>query len=106
MTVQKARPAGTTVIIGARVLTMRPGLATDDAGVIENGLIIIEGDRITGVHDATTVKIKLPEGARIIDATGKTIMPGLVDAHAHGAYGVAISSRSRTGRCSRISRSA
>jgi len=88
VTVQKARPAGTTVITGARVLTMRPGLATDDAGVIENGLIIIEGDRITGVHDATTVKIKLPEGARIIDATGKTIMPGLVDAHAHGAYGV------------------
>ncbi len=88
VTVQKAKPEGTTVITGARVLTMRPGLAADDAGVIENGIIVIEGDRITGVHDATTVKIKLPENARIIDATGKTIMPGLVDAHAHGAYGV------------------
>lgn len=88
VTVQKAKPAGTTVITGARVLTMRPGLAADDAGVIENGLIVIEGDRITGVYDATTVKIKLPGDAKMIDASGKTIMPGLVDAHAHGAYGV------------------
>lgn len=88
VTVQKAKPTGTTVITGARVLTMRAGLAADDAGVIENGMIVIEGDRITGVHDATTVKIAFPEGTRFIDASGKTIMPGLVDAHAHGAYGV------------------
>ncbi|WP_285712087.1 amidohydrolase family protein [Erythrobacter oryzae] len=88
VSVQKAKPTGTTVITGARVLTMRPGLAADDAGVIENGLIVIEGDRITGVYDATVVKIKLPGDARMIDASGKTIMPGLVDAHAHGAYGV------------------
>lgn len=88
VTVQKPKPAGTTVITGARVLTMRAGLGADDAGVIENGMIVIEGDRITGVHDATTVKIAFPEGTRFIDASGKTIMPGLVDAHAHGAYGV------------------
>jgi imidazolonepropionase-like amidohydrolase/Tol biopolymer transport system component len=88
VSVQKAKPSGTTVITGARVLTMRAGLSVDDAGVIANGLIVIEGDRITGVYDATTVKIKIPEGARMIDATGKTIMPGLVDAHAHGPYGV------------------
>ena len=88
VTVQKAKPTGTTVITGAKVLTMRSGLAADDAGVIENGLIVIEGDRITGVYDATTVRIKLPEDARMIDASGKVIMPGLVDAHAHGPYGV------------------
>lgn len=88
VTVQKAKPSGTTLITGARVLTMKAGLGPNDPGVIENGLIVIEGDRITGVYDATTVKIKLPGDARIIDATGKTIMPGLVDAHAHGAYGV------------------
>jgi imidazolonepropionase-like amidohydrolase/Tol biopolymer transport system component len=88
VTVQAAKPTGTTVITGARVLTMRAGLGADDAGVIENGMIVIEGDRIIGVHDATTVRIKLPDGATMIDASGKTIMPGLVDAHAHGAYGV------------------
>jgi imidazolonepropionase-like amidohydrolase/Tol biopolymer transport system component len=88
VSVQKAKPSGTTVITGAKILTMRPGLATQDAGVIENGMIVIEGDRITGVYDATTVKIKLPGDAKMIDATGKIIMPGLVDAHAHGPYGV------------------
>jgi imidazolonepropionase-like amidohydrolase/Tol biopolymer transport system component len=88
VTVQAAKPTGTTVITGARVLTMRAGLGAEDAGVIENGLIVITGDRITGVYDATTVRIKLPEDARMIDASGKTIMPGLVDAHAHGGYGV------------------
>ncbi len=88
VTVQAAKPTGTTVITGARVLTMRAGLGADDAGVIENGMIVIEGDRITGVHDATVVRIKFAEGTRFIDASGKTIMPGLVDAHAHGGYGV------------------
>jgi imidazolonepropionase-like amidohydrolase/Tol biopolymer transport system component len=87
VTVQKAKPEGTTVITGARVLTMRAGLGADDAGVIENGMIVIEGDRITGVHDATVVKMAFPEGTRMIDASGKVIMPGLVDAHAHGPYG-------------------
>ncbi len=88
VTVQTAKPAGTTVITGARVLTMRAGLGAQDAGVIENGMIVITGDRITGVYDATTVRITLPTNARMIDASGKTIMPGLVDAHAHGGYGV------------------
>ena len=88
VTVEAAKPTGTTVITGARVLTMRAGLSADDAGVIENGMIVIEGDRITGVHDATVVKMAFPEGTRFIDASGKTIMPGLVDAHAHGPYGV------------------
>ncbi|MFN9633465.1 MAG: amidohydrolase family protein [Erythrobacteraceae bacterium] len=88
VTVQKAKPVGTTVITGARVLTMRAGLGADDAGVIANGMIVIEGDRITGVHDATTVRIKFAEGTRFIDASGKTIMPGLIDAHDHGASGI------------------
>jgi imidazolonepropionase-like amidohydrolase/Tol biopolymer transport system component len=88
VTVQAAKPTGTTVITGARVLTMRAGLGAEDAGVIENGMIVITGDRITGVYDATVVKMAFPEGTRFVDASGKTIMPGLVDAHAHGGYGV------------------
>jgi imidazolonepropionase-like amidohydrolase/Tol biopolymer transport system component len=88
VTVQAAKPTGTTVITGARVLTMRAGLGAEDAGVIENGMIVITGDRITGVYDATVVKMAFPDGTRFVDASGKTIMPGLVDAHAHGGYGV------------------
>lgn len=88
VTVQAAKPTGTTVITGARVLTMQAGLDADDAGVIANGMIVITGDRITGVYDATVVKMAFPDGTRFIDASGKVIMPGLVDAHAHGPYGV------------------
>ena len=84
MYVPASRPQGKLVLTGARVLTM----AGDGAGVIENGLIVIEGDRITGVHDATTVRLKLDPGTKVIDVSGKVIMPGLVDAHAHGPQGV------------------
>ena len=57
-----------------------------DAGTIDNGVIVIAGDRITAIGAAGDVTV--PAGATMIDASGKTIMPGLVDAHAHGPYGV------------------
>lgn len=85
MTVPKSAPSGTTVITGAKILTMAADLDTEDAGVIENGVIVIEGDRITAIGAAGDVRV--PRGATTIDARGKVIMPGLVDAHAHGPYG-------------------
>ncbi len=85
MTVPAAKPAGTVAITGARILTMAEGLGLDDAGVIENGVIIIEGDRIAAVGAAGEVAI--PRGAVTVDASGKVIMPGLIDAHAHGPHG-------------------
>jgi len=86
MTVPAAKPSGTVVLSGARILTMKAGLADNDAGVIENGVIVIEGDRIAAIGPASTITV--PAGSKVIDATGKTIMPGLVDAHAHGPQGV------------------
>ncbi|MCB2085569.1 MAG: PD40 domain-containing protein [Sphingomonadaceae bacterium] len=83
MTQQAAKPGGKFVLQGARILTMQG----DGAGVIENGMIVIEGDRITGVYDATTTRMVFRDNPKIIDVTGKVIMPGLVDAHAHGPYG-------------------
>ena len=81
MTVPAARHEGTLVLSGARILTM----AGDAAGVIDDGVIVIEGDRIAAIGKRGEVAI--PAGARTVDATGRTIMPGLVDAHAHGAQG-------------------
>ena len=77
----KDRPSGTIALTGARILTMTGG----GAGTIENGTIVITGDRIVAVGPASEVAI--PAGAKRIDAAGKTIMPGLVDAHAHGPQG-------------------
>ncbi|WP_448501488.1 amidohydrolase family protein [Sphingomonas sp.] len=75
------RPTGRYAITGARIVTM----AAPDGGAIDNGVIVVEGDRIVSVGPlaATT----LPAGTRIIDMSGKTIVPGYVDAHAHGPQG-------------------
>ncbi|WP_299196353.1 amidohydrolase family protein [uncultured Erythrobacter sp.] len=86
ITVDAAKPEGTTVITGARILTMAAGLDATDAGVIENGVIVIEGDRIAAI--GASGEVDIPGGATMIDASGQTIMPGLVDAHAHGPYGI------------------
>ncbi len=85
MTIEAAKPSGTVAITGARILTMAAGLDQQDAGVIENGVIVIEGDRIAAIGPAGEVPV--PSGATMIDASGKVIMPGIVDAHAHGPQG-------------------
>jgi len=85
ITVDKAVPMGTVVIAGARILTMAVGLDKDDAGVIENGVIVIDGDRIVAIGAPDEVDV--PEGAVMVNASGKVIMPGFVDAHHHGPHG-------------------
>lgn len=74
-------PADTVAFVGARIVTMRD--AQNSQEIIENGTVVVVGNNIQaiGAHDAVSV----PAGARIIDATGKTIVPGYVDAHAHVA---------------------
>jgi imidazolonepropionase-like amidohydrolase len=47
---------------------------------IQNGVLVVQGGRITAVGGPET---PVPAGAVMHDATGKTIMPGLVDTHSH-----------------------
>lgn len=75
------RPTGLLALSGARVVTMRDAENTRE--VIENGVVVVRGDRIVAVGSADEVEI--PEGAEVIDVSGKTILPGLVDVHAHGS---------------------
>ncbi|WP_340586893.1 amidohydrolase family protein [Erythrobacter alti] len=77
-TVPADRHGGALAITGARIITM----ADDNGGVIESGTILISGDVISAVGAAGEVSI--PAGTPTIDASGRTIIPGLVDAHAHG----------------------
>ncbi|MFZ3285530.1 MAG: amidohydrolase family protein [Telluria sp.] len=70
---------GTLVIDGARIVTMKG----DE--VIDNGRIVVKDNRIAALGKASEVAI--PAGARRIDAAGKTVIPGLVDAHWHGVMG-------------------
>lgn len=50
--------------------------------------VLVEGDRIVGVGaDATPEAVPRGESLTRIDAAGKTVMPGLIDAHCHMTYG-------------------
>jgi len=75
----EARPAGMLALTGARIITMKG----DE--VIENGTILIDRNRIIAVGPSAA--IHYPPSTRTIDATGKTIIPGLVDPHWHGVTG-------------------
>jgi imidazolonepropionase-like amidohydrolase len=83
-TVKTDKPTGVLALVGARVITMaglKPGPITDTAGVIDKATVVVEGNRIVAVGPASAVAV--PPGARRIDVKGKTIMPGIVDVHAH-----------------------
>lgn len=84
MTMQADIPGGLVALTGARVITM----ATEDGGVIEDGVVVVDGNRIVSV--GTIDDISIPGGAQTVDVSGKTIIPGLIDAHAHSAQGVGL----------------
>ncbi|MEZ4415741.1 MAG: amidohydrolase family protein [Gemmatimonadota bacterium] len=75
LTVPMPHPQGTVALTGGRVVSMRG----DE--VLENATVVVTDNRIGAVGPAGSVRV--PEGARVIDVTGKTIIPGLIDAHAH-----------------------
>ncbi|MBT8078709.1 MAG: PD40 domain-containing protein [Gammaproteobacteria bacterium] len=82
MTLAADKPDSTLVLSGAKIVTM----TDDDGGVIDNGVIVVEGNRIAAVGSAGNVII--PDGAIAVDVSGRTIVPGFIDAHAHGSQGV------------------
>lgn len=47
--------------------------------VIENATVLVSGDRITAAGNGVGV----PDGAEVLDLRGKTVLPGLIDAHVH-----------------------
>ena len=76
LTVQTDVPSGAIAFTDARLITM------NGDEVIENGTLVVEGNRIV----ALGADVAVPSGARVIDAARKTIIPGLVDAHAHANH--------------------
>ncbi|MDQ6827799.1 MAG: amidohydrolase family protein, partial [Gemmatimonadota bacterium] len=71
LSLPKRIPTGAVAITNARIITM------DERRVIPRGTVLVRGARIACVGECDT------SGAQVIDATGKTIIPGFIDLHAH-----------------------
>ena len=72
-------PAPVSIVI-THVTVINPGTSSVQA----NQTVVIAGDYIISVSDSTNVKIS---NARLIDATGQYLIPGLWDMHVHSAFG-------------------
>lgn len=71
----RARAKGSVLLTGARIITMKG----DE--VIANGDVLVTDNRIAAVGKRGALRV--PASTRTISVAGKTIMPGLVDVHAH-----------------------
>lgn len=79
------------LLILTAMMLMAPGIWAQDIalkggtiltianGTIENGTIVIQEGKISAIGK----DIPIPEGIRIVDVTGKFIMPGIIDSHSH-----------------------
>lgn len=77
------KPTGYKALVGGTVVTMRD--ADNSQEIIEDGVVLILDNRIAAVGKRGDVDI--PRDAMLIDTTGKTVLPGLIDTHAHGGQG-------------------
>ncbi|SOE22569.1 Imidazolonepropionase [Spirosomataceae bacterium TFI 002] len=73
--IDQSIPKTSYLLKNARIITM------NGDEVLEKGSILIEGNKISKVGKNIS-----SNGATVIDCSGKTIMPGMVDAHAHGSH--------------------
>src|SRR2546421_5073178 len=70
-----ATDAQTTALRGARVIDGRGGAP------IDNATILIRGGRIVAIGSSSGTPV--PNGAEVVNYTGKTIIPGLISGHSH-----------------------
>ncbi len=70
----RAQETRATAIKGGKLLTITHG-------TIENGVVVMENGKITAVGPSASTPI--PANARVLDATGMTVYPGLIDSESH-----------------------
>ncbi len=78
-TAESDRPSGSVALVGGTVISM------NGDEVIENAIVLVERNRITTVGPAESVNV--PAGAQRVDVSGRYLIPGLIDVHAHVGNG-------------------
>lgn len=82
-------PRSLLVVHASELLTLRGPArprtreAAADLGIIEDGAVYVQGERIVDVGPTADVLGRHPEAAVTLDAAGKAVLPGFVDAHTH-----------------------
>ncbi len=65
----------------------RTGPEMLDLSIIENGVLIVRDGKISEAGDWEGLAGRIPENAQVIDAGGRIVLPGFVDAHTHPVFG-------------------
>jgi imidazolonepropionase-like amidohydrolase len=78
-----AGAVASSALAAEQFVAIRAGKLVDVAkgAVLTDQTIVIEGERITAV--GPTASVAVPANAHLIDLSGSTVLPGLIDAHAH-----------------------
>jgi imidazolonepropionase len=58
-----------------------------DLGIVEDGAMVVRDGTIAVVGKSDSIEVGLPSDVEIVDAVGKVVMPGFVDAHTHLVFG-------------------
>src|SRR5881394_162846 len=80
------------VLHAAQLVTLagpkRPRVGTElqELSIVTDGGMLVRDGRIEGVGSSDEIEKALPADAEIVDATGKIVLPGFVDAHAHPVF--------------------
>ena len=64
----------------------RVGSELSDLAIIENGGMLVQDGVIAAAGPSEEIERRLPNDAEIIDAAGRVVLPGFVDAHAHPVF--------------------
>ena len=76
--IPRDQPRGVVVLRGGRAITMK------GKEIIEDADVVVRDNRIVAI--GARGQVAIPGGAKIIDVTGKTVMPGMVDTHYHAQW--------------------
>src|SRR5687767_11793452 len=78
-------PLPTKVFRNARLATLATGVS--GLGVVEDGAVAIQGERIAYVGPAADLPPALTQKSEIVNCGGRWITPGLIDCHTHLVHG-------------------
>jgi imidazolonepropionase-like amidohydrolase len=72
---QRGGASPVTAIVGAKLIDGTGG------SVVDNSVVLVQADRI--IAAGPRGRVQVPRGATIVDAAGKSLIPGLIDVHCH-----------------------